>query len=358
MIPVIDMHCDTIALIGASRDQRKNAASKGGKGYSFYVTEEELVNGIDLRSNKRMIDLLRMKGSDYMCQCFALYVSEEAAVTAGMDMFSYLIYLSDIFDELTGANSDLIKPVLTGSDIEKNYKEGYMSALKTVEEGFPYGGKTENLYEMYRRGVRKSTLTWNFENELAFPNPVPERETDTVNGLKKAGFDFIEAMENMGMIIDISHLNDAGIMDIFSVIKPETPIVASHSNARGVCSHHRNLSDEMLKKLSDHGGVTGINFCPSFLNESLVESKKISAADRVSRIDDMIEHMKYIRNAAGIDVIALGSDFDGISGTLEVDGCGEIQKIAQAMDRAGFSDEDIEKVFYANALRVYKEVLG
>jgi len=363
-IPAIDMHCDTIALIRSCDVQRENLKTgrkAEGTGYSFEVTEEELKDGIDLRRNSRMIDLERLKESNYMCQSFAMYVSDASAAAAGMEPFEYLCSVSDLLDEQVAKNSDLVRYAASGTDMEENFRDGYVSVLKTVEEGMPYGGKPENLEEAYRRGVRKSTLTWNFENELAFGHQFerdPETGTplmvvDNEHGLKKAGFDFIEAMEEMGMVIDVAHLNDAGIRDILKTIKKSTPFISSHGNARGLCHHPRNLPDEFLKAMAEHGGVTGINFCHAFLADDQLHDPK-----KLSRISDMVEHVKYIKNVAGIDSVALGSDFDGIGSTLEMNGCGEIQKLACALDAAGFTDEEIEKVYYKNALRVYKEVLG
>lgn len=362
-IPAIDMHCDTIGLI-RSRDVQaeilKTGRKKSGSGYDFTFTEEELKNPISLRRNSRMIDAERLKEGGYMCQSFAMYVSEGAANAAQMGRFEYLCSTSDLLDREIEKNSDILRYAYSGSDIEKNFSDGFVSCLKTVEEGLPYEGKLENLKEAYRRGVRKSTLTWNYENELAFGNKLVRTENgsmvmvpDTENGLKKTGFEFVEAMEDMGMIIDVAHLSDAGIRDIFNTVKPSTPIISSHSNARAVCSHARNLTDEFLRLMAEHGGVTGINVCSAFLAED-----QMFAKERVTRISDMIRHMQHIKNVAGIDTVALGTDFDGTSGRLELGHAGEIQKLACELDRAGFTEEEIEKIYYKNALRVYKEVLG
>ena len=342
MIPVIDMHCDTIAEI--------------------YAAEERGDRSLGLRKNGLMMDLERMKEGGYMCQSFALFSHMGRLREAGKDPFDHVCALSRTFDEQMAANSDLISPVTTGSQIEDNMHKGLMSALKTVEEGAVYEGSIEKLECLYDMGVRKSTLTWNFENELAYPNRSvhdPRKGTTTCsgidkeNGLKQAGFDFVLAMEDMGMLIDISHLNDAGIMDIFNTVRSDTPVIASHSNARGVCMHPRNLSDEMLLKIAEHGGVTGINYCATFLDESNQHSDR-----ELSRVEDMIRHMKYIRNLAGMDIIGLGSDFDGIGGELELAGAQDMQKLADAMSLVGFTTDEIEKVFYKNVLRVYKQVLG
>lgn len=343
MYYAIDMHCDTISEI-----YKRNLSSA------------------DFRSNTQLsIDAERLNAGNYACQCFALYSTPEDYEQYNMTPFEYFKELSNCMDNCLAENADLIQPALTGTQIKENIKNGKVSALKTVEEGMVYEGRLENLKTAYDMGVRMSTLTWNYENELAFPNPsVYDSErgmnvcvgTDTINGLKPAGFEFIEAMEELGIIIDIAHLNDAGIYDIFNTVKRSTPIIASHSNARACCNHPRNLSDDMLRAIAEHGGVAGINFCPVFLNESNLAAK--TENETTSRIEDMIRHMKHMKNVAGIDTVALGSDLDGIGGNLEIDGADKMPLLAKAMDAAGFTDNEIEKVFYANTLRVFIDVLG
>ncbi|MDO4487920.1 MAG: membrane dipeptidase [Eubacteriales bacterium] len=351
MVPIIDMHADSfLQIFKASFLEAPDPED------NFGPTEEEIKNGLHIRANGRHINLTDMKKAGYMCQSFAMFVDISEYGKSHEDPFEYLCDFSKCMDREIAENSDMIRYAFTGTDIEENFKAGYMSALKTVEEGFPYKGDLENLKKAYEMGVRKSTLTWNYENQLAFPNPKGEFEIDTENGLKKKGFEFVEAMEDMGIVIDISHLNDAGIFDIFKTVRKSTPVIASHSNARGICANHRNLSDEMIRLIADHGGVTGINFCTIFLNEN---NKLSNGMDGVySRISDMIAHMKYIRNLGGIDMVAMGTDFDGIHGVLEVDGAKEMPKLIEAMDAAGFTEDEIEKIMYKNALRVYKEVLG
>ncbi len=339
MIPIIDMHCDTISEI---LRRRKNGEEIG------------------LRENGLSVDLKRLREGGYLCQNFALFTYLDGVRKAGEDVFDHASKLSDLMDSEFEENSDLVRPALSGTEIEENFRAGFLSGLKTIEEGAVYKGSVDNLKRFYDKGVRMSTLTWNFENELGFPNKFvidPEDPTkcdascDTENGLKKAGFEMVEAMETMGVIIDISHLNDAGIYDVFRTVKKETPVVASHSNARAIASHPRNLSDEMLRMIADHGGVCGINFAYDFITD-------VPDPKSLTRIDGMIAHMKYIRNIAGIDTIGLGSDFDGIGNEVEVKDAAGMQRIADAMSMAGFSADEIEKVFYKNVLRVYKDVLG
>ena len=342
MIPIIDMHCDTISTIWENKVQGKE---------------------LHLDDNCLGVDLNKLKKGGYLCQNFALYTNMEQVVRDEETAFDHAMMLSDLMDAEMEANQSLIRPALSGREIEENFKNGYLSGLKTIEEGAAYQGSVERLKLFYERGVRMSTLTWNYENELGFPNRFekdpedPENyekfriSCDTENGLKPAGFEMVEAMEKLGVIIDLSHLNDAGIFDVFRTVKKGTPVVASHSNARSVTMHPRNLSDEMILKIAESGGVLGINFAYDFISDKEDEGK-------LTKIEHMLEHMKYIKNLAGIEVLGLGSDFDGIGNKVEVGDASGMQRIADAMSHAGFSTDEIEKVFYKNVLRVYKTVLG
>ena len=204
------------------------------------------------------------------------------------------------------------------------------------------------------------TLTWNFKNELGYPNKQitgddPEKRPprcvpDTEHGLTEKGIEFIREMERIGMIIDISHLNDAGIWDVFRYTKK--PFVASHSNARAVAGHPRNLTDEMIRALAERGGVAGINFCASFLRD-----EENGEAPRHSYVRDMVLHMKHMKQIGGIGCIGLGTDFDGITSIVEMGDCSRMQMLADEMTRQGFSVGEVEAVFSENVLRVYRELL-
>lgn len=351
MIPYIDMHCDTIAIISGS------------------WSPEEPGNGQKarrLRENDLRIDLGRLQKGGCLCQCFALFTELGDVREHGESPFRHVCALSDALDREIAENSDLIRPAYSASDIRRHAAAGLLSSLKTIEEGGVFEGKLEYLYEMYRRGVRKATLTWNYPNELGYPNPSPKRHPyqkdgrparlDTENGLTNCGISFVREMERIGMLIDLSHLNDAGIRDVFLHTRPETPVLASHSNARGVAFHPRNLSDEMIRMIAARGGVTGINFYSEFLRQP--PAKTADGGADLGRIEDMIAHMKYIRNLGGIDMIGLGTDFDGFGDPSEIADAGQMQKLADAMSLSGFTTDEIEKVFYKNVLRVYEAVLG
>jgi membrane dipeptidase len=327
---VIDMHCDTISeLFYARRD---------GKDYS-------------LLSNQCHVDLNKMKKGDYLLQNFALFTELQREKKP----FEYCMQLADLFYTEMEQHKDIIGAVTTYEDIEENRRIGRMSALLTIEEGGVCQGEIGFLRDFYRLGVRMMTLTWNYPNELGYPNKAVQNgdemyfAPDTEHGLTETGIQFVEEMERLGMIIDISHLSDAGIMDVFRYTTK--PFAASHSNARAIASAPRNLTDEMIKLLSERGGVAGINYYSGFLCDSKNGEREIS------RVEDMIAHMKHMKQIGGIQCIGLGSDFDGIGGELEIGSPEDLPVLERAMRKAGFTESEIEAVFYKNVLRVYKEIL-
>ena len=212
------------------------------------------------------------------------------------------------------------------------------------------------LRDFYRLGARMMTITWNFPNELGFPNGKDESVSparsvpDTEHGLTETGIAFVQEMERIGMIIDISHLNDRGIQDVFEHTKK--PFVASHSNARHLCSHPRNLNDELLKAIGERGGVIGLNYYAYFLRD-WKDGETV-----VSRAEDIVAHAKYIRDMAGIEALGLGSDFDGMNGELEIASPADMEKLEDVFKKNGFAESEIEKIFYKNVIRIYRELLG
>ena len=327
---VVDMHCDTISELFYRKEK--------GKAYSIL-------------KNDCHIDLERMKKGDYCLQNFALFTN----LSSHEHPFEYCMKLVDLFYTELEKYPDQIGIVTCYSDIERNRQDGRMSAMLTIEEGGVCQGELAFLRDFYRLGVRMMTLTWNHKNELGHPNRVRVEneetffEPETELGLTEKGICFVQEMEHLGMIIDISHLSDAGIRDVF--LHTTKPVVASHSNARSIASNPRNLTDEMIKMLSDRGGVAGINYCAGFLHDW----KEGESA--LSRIEDMVSHMKHMKAVGGIQCIGLGSDFDGIDGNLEMKSPSDLPALEQAMRKAGFLDYEIEAVFYGNVLRVYKEIL-
>lgn len=329
---VIDMHCDTISALYSSR----RSGSKGGA---------------SLDSNHLHIDINKMKRGNYLAQNFALFIN----LKADEDPLESCLKMVDLYYQEIRKNKDEIMPALRAEDIIKNEEEGKMSSLLTIEEGGVAKGNLANLRNFYRLGVRMLTLTWNYENEIAYPSsywnkssikaPLPSRE-----GLKNFGIDFISEMNRLGMIIDVSHLSDDGIEDVLKHSKQ--PFVASHSNGRRLCNHPRNLPDKLIKEMSNMGCVIGINFYPAFLEDHLSDDGRNSGT-----ISSIVSHINHIINVAGSDCIGLGSDFDGMSGHGQLKDASDLPKLAQALEEGKVPHKTIEKIFYKNVFNLYKEVL-
>lgn len=175
---------------------------------------------------------------------------------------------------------------------------------------------------------------------------VPETEF----GLTELGFSFLEEMERLGMIVDVSHLGDKGILDVISHAKK--PFVASHSNARAVCGHVRNLTDEMIRGIAEKGGVMGINFFPDFLRDGKNEGIRFETG-----LDAAVAHIRHMIKVGGADCVGLGSDFDGIPVYCELTDASKMPLLEEKLRAERFTEEEIEKIFYKNVLRVYKAVL-
>lgn len=320
-----DMHCDTIMVLLEQR--RKHM-------------------GDTLAENGLHLDLEKMKQGDYLLQNFALFVEQNAVEDPYVECKEEYW----LFCEEMEKNQDQICQVKSFSDIETCQKEGKFAALLTIEEGEVCQGNLKKLEEFYDLGVRMMTMTWNYHNSLATSasdyQPLrPRNYAGNRQGLTETGITFVERMEELGMIPDVSHMSDAGIEDMLKITKK--PFVASHSNARALCAHQRNLRDDFLKAMGEKGCVIGANFYSRFLKEGADFTKTEWIAD----------HILYMVNLAGIESVGLGSDFDGIGCGLEMKNCAGIQELAETLKRRGMTETQIEQVFYKNVLRLYRELL-
>lgn len=327
---VADMHCDTISQI-----------------YKKKISGEDC----SLLENELHIDLVRMKRGGYLLQNFAAYVD----LGEHKNSFEYCMELIDCFYQEMAAHEQYIRPVRSWEDIVKNLGEERISALLSIEEGGVCQGNIRHLRNFYRLGVRMMTLTWNYPNELAYPNCRWDKRgrrafyIDETNGLTPTGEAFVREMDAIGMIIDVSHLSDGGFWDIIRYTSK--PFVASHSNARALCNHPRNLSDEMIRALAERGGVMGLNYFSAFLTDRKYPQGPASL------VADMARHARHIADTGGIECLGLGSDFDGIVDTLEMSDCSQMELLFEALKRAGFHESEIDFIFYKNVFRLYQNLL-
>ncbi|MCR5702687.1 MAG: membrane dipeptidase [Lachnospiraceae bacterium] len=350
---IIDMHCDTIHKIWKANIAGKNK---------------------NLASDDYMLNISKMENGGYAVQNFAMFI-EAYEDNERIDCYRRFEDLYKEFINQTNAYCDRISIVTNAGEIEENMSEGRLSALLTVEGGEACRGDIEKLSYLYDKGVRMMTLTWNYINELGHPNINGMKRNDSdfspfvpdvENGLTETGIEFVKAMEDIGMIVDVSHLSDAGFCDVYNNTKK--PFVASHSNAREVCPFVRNLTDDMIRKLGERGGVTGLNYCRDFLFTSDEEREidKQALLDKVATDDDkylditcdkIVEHARHIVNVGGMGVLGLGSDFDGIHNYVGMPQADKMEYLAHALHKKGFSDDRIDDIFFNNVMRVYREVL-
>ncbi len=318
MVPYIDLHCDTL--------------------YEAWCKKWQDISDF----SQAMVDGNRLKQGGCMAQFFAIFMLQED------DKEKYQTNISD--DDYIAALAKTFgnsKLSFAGnlSDIRKNKQEGNLSGLLTLEDGRAVDGKMENLERFYEMGIRLITLTWNYANCFGHPNSFDR--TEMAKGLTAFGKDAVICMQELGMLVDVSHLSDGGFWDVAELCKK--PFIASHSNCRSLSPHARNMTDEMIRTLADHGGVMGLNFCPEFLTSDITNKE--------SRIEDMICHLRHMVNIGGEDIAAIGTDLDGIDGKLEIGRAEDMPLLFEAMDRAGFSETLIEKIAWKNAWRVL-EVLA
>ena len=156
-------------------------------------------------------------------------------------------------------------------------------------------------------------------------------------------------MERLHMILDVAHLSDAGIRDVLRVAK--RPFAASHSNCRALAPHCRNLTDEMIRVMAEKGGLVGLNYCSGFLDDQPRPELCRSTTALMAR------HAAHFKQVGGIEIIGLGSDFDGIGGKLEMGDCSKLPLLADALRKEGFTEDEVEQIFFRNAQRFFEENL-
>jgi len=306
-------------------------------------------NGGELKENSYHIDIEKLKTGNSFIQTFAIFtleqmINNEKYPCPAKDLDELVKSYQKIFVNEIEKNSEQLQCVKSNADIDELMSNDKVGALLSLEGAAMFYGDINKVQEYYDLGMRMMSLTWNDVNTCAYPN-VPEENMS--KGLTDFGRECIKKMDELGIIIDVSHLSDQGFWDIYELTA--NPFIASHSNARTLGPHVRNLTDDMIKALAERGGVMGMNFCTAFLSED---------TDREDmKVQDIVNHINYIKNLVGIDYVALGTDFDGIGGNLEIADFSEMNKLWSALEKEGYSTEEIEKVAYKNALRVFRQVL-
>jgi len=278
------------------------------------------------------------------------------------------------------------------NDIERAHKQKKLAALMGIEGGHSIENDIHLLRDFYRLGVRYMTLSWSNTNEWADSSgDIDDPKVEHHNGLTDFGKQVVLEMNRLGMMVDISHVADKTFFDAIDTTK--APLIASHSSARALTNHARNMTDEMLRDDAKNGGGVQANFYDAFIDENYRKAAEAQKKDRdaavaaflaqakasgqpvtyieVDRIErewaakiprpplkSLIDHIDHIAKVAGVDHVGLGSDFDGVSGATPegIDSAADLPKITQALVDRGYTANDIHKILGENLLRVFRQV--
>lgn len=316
---IVDMHCDTITRL-------------------YFDDDDD-----QLDQNECHLDLAKLEAGKYLLQNFAIFL-DMSEYSNLPDLTCKIIAF--YYDQLE-RNKNRIKPIFKFSDLD--YTK--INAMLTIEDSelVPYG----RLEEFYQLGVRMITLTWNYPNRVGHPNLdgynlngyEDLKRVDEENGLSEYGIAYVKKMEELGIIIDVSHCSDKVVWDVLKHTRK--PFVASHSNARACCDVGRNLPDDLILAIANRGGVIGLNYLGDFLSDDRTNESKIV---------DMIRHLSHFKRLGVIDNIGLGSDFDGIDGKLEIYDGRALPELVEALNEE-FTKAEVAKITYGNVLRLYQSIL-
>ncbi len=326
-------------------------------------------------------DLWRFKASGITGEFFSIYVSGSTLKTGGA--MRRAMDLIDVTYRATEKYPDKLSQCTTAADIRQAKRQGKMCVLMGIEGGYAIENSLSALREFYRLGVRYLTLTHNVTHDWADAH----HDDPKNNGLSDFGKEVVREMNRLGMFIDISHVSTKVMNDVLDI--STAPIIASHSSARALNDHTRNVSDDVLKRVAKNGGVVMVNFYPGFLDartnteekerderlKPQIEALKMQAKGDakflnalIRQLNDanpfyvvsytrIVDHIDHIKAVAGIDHVGIGSDFDGIPYLpTGMNGAEDLVLVTYEMLRRGYTEQEIRKVLGENLLRAMSQM--
>lgn len=307
---VFDMHCDTLTRC------------KG--------------QGWQLNGGECDLKVADMKEFDCYIQLYAVFVPDEVrGERAGQFFCAHHAFYRRQIEEQGGT----FYPVENARQLHAAKNRKGPSSILAVEGGAVLGGDLNKIAELKNAGVRALTLTWNGDNEIA-------GGVAGDSGLTEFGHAAIEQLEKNGIAVDVSHLSDRSFWEVLEAAKK--PVIATHSNARAVCLHRRNLTDEQFVAVKNRGGVVGLNFASSFITD---EGKNANLAA-------MVRHVAHFLALGGQDTVALGSDYDGAGIDPCIDRPKKLLDLYEALLQSGISREIADKLFFENAYRYFDSLIS
>lgn len=364
--------------------------------YDAYVFDghndavHRLIEGEDLGMNtqKGHIDIPRLQLGGVDASFFSVWVPPANQSKSYFEQANNQI---DAILNFTNKYRASIKVAKTAADLEKIGKEGKIALLISLEGAHPLGDSIANLDYFYSKGVRSIMPTWNNSTSWATS---AEDETNKskelkFKGLTDFGIRFVQRMDELGIIIDVSHAGEKTFWDIIATSK--NPIIASHSSVWNIFQHYRNLKDDQIKAIAKSGGLVAVNFAPYFLDGAFIKKEKamrkeydaklkkikkswkgsaLSREEMIGKmlkdeyakilptISDLVDHVDYIVKLVGVEYVGLGSDFDGIGVTPK--GLNDVSfypEITKELVKRGYTENEIRKILGGNFLRVIEKVL-
>ena len=334
------------------------------------------------------ISFAKAKAGNLGAEFFSIWVDPE---TNQGHFARHTLDLIDSVYEQAARHPDRMMMAFSVADIERAHRQHKLAALMGIEGGHSIENDIHLLRDFYRLGARYMTLTWSNTNEWADSSgDINDPKIEHHNGLTEGGKQIVLEMNRLGMLVDVSHVADKTFYDAIAVSK--APIIASHSSARALTHHPRNMTDDMLRAVAKNGGVVQVNFYSGFVDEDYRKAADAQAKDREAAVTayiaqrkaaghaitwldaehverewgnkiprpplkSLIDHIDHVAKVAGIDHVGLGADWDGVSGQTPqgIDSVADLPKITQALVDRGYSDDDIRKILGGNLLRVFRD---
>jgi membrane dipeptidase len=331
---VIDCHNDSIAL--HIRRGNQSIAREGATVQQPYPGMIDALYGLYDEPRRSMasqfsIPKMRMAGLDVAFCAIDVTKYRKNELSAALDAFGYL--MSDLDETKTG-----VTIVHKADDILAARAQGHPALLLAIEHADATDRSLNILRMLYEAGVRSIGLTHNLSSWAADGNGEARESV----GLTRYGAHLVREMNRLGMVVDLAHVSESAF---FSALETSTkPVLFSHGNARALCDHPRNLTDEELRALARNGGVIGLSFVPMFIDQEK------------PTLDRFFDHVDHIVKVAGADYVGLGSDFDGGGTVLE--SVTELWQVTAGLLRRGYAEADIRKILGDNVLRVLKATIG
>lgn len=332
------------------------------------------------------VDYPRMKEGGLDAIFFAAFVAQDIRDDDGHSRAKTLaLQMIDAVIDSTEKNADIVGLALNPDDAYALEKEGKRAIYIGIENGYPVGGDLSNIELFYNKGVRYITLVHSTNNDIA--DSATDSKGPEHGGISKLGEDVVREMNRLGVIVDVSHGSEEVFYD--AVELSTAPIIASHSNARAVTPHDRNMSDDMLRRMAENGGVVQLTMLTPYLKTepanperdaamaalraSLKPASEMTQEDRdaaraafqelneqfpvpSATVKDVVDHIDHIVKIAGIDHVGIGCDFDGGGGIEGIFDASEVMNITIELVRRGYTEEQIEKIWGGNLMRVFRDV--